>query len=304
MGLNSSASRDDVGAAVLLRRTAGELIARNAGRAVSYLVLVVLGIVFLVPMAWLVTGSIKPEDQVAAYPPVFIPREFVFSNYPEVMAKFPFWSSLRNTMVIMVGVQIGHLLTASFTAYVFARIRFPLRDALFVLVLSTLMIPYHVYLIPQYLLFRELGWLNSPLPLIVPQLFGQSPFFIFLFRQFIRTIPGEYDEAARIDGCGWLAIYWRIIVPLILPAMGATAILTFMGTWNDFLAPLIYLNEPKNQTLAIAIRTMEAMSAHLIRVPWNQLMAISVVLTVPPMLLFFFAQRYFIQGVVISGIKG
>jgi ABC-type glycerol-3-phosphate transport system permease component len=281
-------------------------IDRFTGRAVVYVLLVLFGIVFVVPLVWLIGSSFKEERQVMAFPPQFVPNPFVWGNYPKAISKFPFWVSARNTILIVLGVMVGHLFTCSFTAYIFARMRFPFRDALFVLVLSTMMIPYHVYLIPQYILFRILGWLNSAKPLIVPHLLGQAPFFIFLLRQFFRTIPREYDDAARIDGCGWFDIYRRIMLPQALPALGTTAIFTFMGTWNDFLAPLIYLNEPKKQTLAIAIRTWTEMKgSHVIEeLLWTDLMAISVMIALPPMLVFFFAQRYFIQGVVISGVKG
>ena len=279
-----------------------------AGRAALYLLLVVFGVVFVVPLVWLVSSSLKHESQVFAFPPQFIPRPVVLTNFPDAMGHFPFWSSVRNTLVITVGVLVGHLLTCSFTAYVFARVRLPFREALFMVVLATLMIPYHVYLIPQYILFRNLGWLNSPRPLIVPALLGQSPFYIFLMRQFFRTIPVEYDESARIDGCGWFSVYWRIILPLSLPVLGAVGIFTFMATWNDFLAPLIYLNEPRNQTLAVALRTWQELSTshHLpgVKSVWGTLMAAAVMVSLPPMLIFFFTQRYFIQGVVVTGLKG
>jgi ABC-type glycerol-3-phosphate transport system permease component len=277
-----------------------------AGQVILYVVLLLLGVIFVLPLVWLVSSSLKHESQVFAFPPQFIPRPIVFGNYPEAISKFPFWSSARNTVVITAGVMVGHLLTCSFTAYVFARVRFPFREALFMLVLATLMIPYHVYLIPQYILFRILGWLNSPRPLIIPALLGQSPYYIFLMRQFFRTIPVEYDESARIDGCGRFAVYWRIIVPLSLPVLGVVAIFTFMSTWNDFLGPLIYLNEPRKQTLAIAIRTYAEMKgSHVLEeMKWTDLMAASSLVTLPPMLLFFILQRYFIQGVVITGIKG
>ena len=285
---------------------AGLLLGRHTGRALLYLALFGLGAIFIAPLLWLVSSSLKPENQVLAYPPQWIPRPVRFTNYAEVMDTFPFWRSTWNTMIIVTGTMVGHLLTCSLTAYAFARIRFPLRDALFVMVLATLMIPYHVYLIPQYLLFKELKWLNSSKPLIVPFLLGQAPFYIFLMRQFFRTIPKEYDDAARIDGCGWLGIYWRIVLPLSYPVLGAVAIFTFMAHWNDFLAPLIYLNEPKKQTLAIAIRTWEALRLQAGAKPaaWNHIMAVSVLMTLPPMMVFFFAQRHFIQGVVLSGIKG
>ena len=284
----------------------GLLLGRHTGRALLYLALFGLGAIFIAPLLWLVSSSLKPENQVLAYPPQWIPRPVRFTNYAEVMDTFPFWRSTWNTMIIVTGTMVGHLLTCSLTAYAFARIRFPLRDALFVMVLATLMIPYHVYLIPQYLLFKELKWLNSSKPLIVPFLLGQAPFYIFLMRQFFRTIPKEYDDAARIDGSGWLGIYWRIVLPLSYPVLGAVAIFTFMAHWNDFLAPLIYLNEPKKQTLAIAIRTWEALRLQAGAKPaaWNHIMAVSVLMTLPPMMVFFFAQRHFIQGVVLSGIKG
>ena len=282
------------------------MLGRHTGRALLYLALFGLGAIFIAPLLWLVSSSLKPENQVLAYPPQWIPRPVRFTNYAEVMDTFPFWRSTWNTMIIVTGTMVGHLLTCSLTAYAFARIRFPLRDALFVMVLATLMIPYHVYLIPQYLLFKELKWLNSSKPLIVPFLLGQAPFYIFLMRQFFRTIPKEYDDAARIDGSGWLGIYWRIVLPLSYPVLGAVAIFTFMAHWNDFLAPLIYLNEPKKQTLAIAIRTWEALRLQAGAKPaaWNHIMAVSVLMTLPPMMVFFFAQRHFIQGVVLSGIKG
>ena len=282
------------------------MLGRHTGRALLYLALFGLGAIFIAPLLWLVSSSLKPENQVLAYPPQWIPRPVRFTNYAEVMDTFPLWRSTWNTMIIVTGTMVGHLLTCSLTAYAFARIRFPLRDALFVMVLATLMIPYHVYLIPQYLLFKELKWLNSSKPLIVPFLLGQAPFYIFLMRQFFRTIPKEYDDAARIDGCGWLGIYWRIVLPLSYPVLGAVAIFTFMAHWNDFLAPLIYLNEPKKQTLAIAIRTWEAQRLQAGAKPaaWNHIMAVSVLMTLPPMMVFFFAQRHFIQGVVLSGIKG
>ena len=173
------------------------------------------------------------------------------------------------------------------------------------LVLTTLMIPYHVILIPQYLIFRDLGWLNTLKPLIVPAWFGGGAFFIFLLRQFFMTIPREYDDAARIDGCGFIQVWWHIILPMSLPALGAVAIFTFMGEWNDFLAPLIYLNTPEKQTLAIAVEQWRRSSVHTgYNHQWNHIMAVATVVTVPPLLVFFFAQRHFIQGVVISGIKG
>jgi ABC-type glycerol-3-phosphate transport system permease component len=272
---------------------------------VVYLPITALALVYMAPLIWLVSSSLKPEGQVFEYPPNFIPRSFEWSNYPDALVQFPFIVSGLNTLTIVVGVLMGRLLTASLAAYGFARLRFPGRNVLFVLVLTTLMIPYHVILIPQYLIFRDLGWLNTLKPLIVPAWFGGGAFFIFLLRQFFMTIPREYDDAARIDGCGFIQVWWHIIMPMSLPALGAVAIFTFMGEWNDFLAPLIYLNTPEKQTLAIAVEQWRRSSVHTgYNHQWNHIMAVATVVTVPPLLIFFFAQRHFIQGVVISGIKG
>ena len=281
---------------------------RLLGRAFLYLVLAVLTVILVAPLIWMVSASFKPEGYVFEYPPRLIAEKIQWWNYVEAWNQFPFWRSLRNTLTITVGVEAGRLLSASLTAYVFARLRFPGRNPLFLLVLSTMMIPYHVVLIPQYLLFRNLGWLDSFRPLIVPHFFGGGAFFIFLLRQFIMTIPRDYDDAARIDGAGTFAILWRIIMPMTKPALATVAIFTFMGEWNDFLAPLIYLNSQEKYTLAIAIRQWQQVAvwgAGAYMPPtWNAIMAMATVLTIPPVVLFFFTQRYFIQGVVISGVKG
>ena len=270
-----------------------------------YLPMAVLALVYTAPLIWLAGSSVKPESQIFEYPPSFIPRSFEWINYSDALVQFPFIVTGLNTLTIVLGVIVGRLLTASLAAYGFARLRFPGRNALFILVLTTLMIPYHVILIPQYLIFRDLGWLNTLKPLIVPAWFGGGAFFIFLLRQFFMTIPREYDDAARIDGCGFVQVWWHIILPMSLPALGAVAIFTFMGEWNDFLAPLIYLNTPEKHTLAIAVEQWRRSSVHTgYNHQWNHIMAVATVVTIPPLLVFFFAQRHFIQGVVISGIKG
>lgn len=271
-----------------------------------YLPIAALALLFTLPLIWLISSSLKPETQVFEFPPRFIPREIRWANYPDVFGLFPFVTSARNTLIVVFGVMAGRLLTSSMAAYAFARLRFPGRNALFIVVLGTLMIPYHVTLIPQYLLFRDLGWLNSFKPLIVPSWFGGGAFFIFLLRQFFQTIPTEYDDAARIDGCGFVGIYRRIILPMSMPALGTTAIFTFMWEWNDVLAPLIYLNTPDKRTLAVAFQEWQRIphGSDAISHPWNQIMAVAFLVCLPPLFVFFFAQRYFIQGVVISGVKG
>ncbi|MCY4092655.1 MAG: carbohydrate ABC transporter permease [Caldilineaceae bacterium] len=274
-------------------------------RGFLYLVLAVGVVLFMLPVVWLVGGSLKPVEQVFTVPPTFFPRPLLWSNYAEALAKFPFWVGLKNTMTIVVGVLVGRVLTASLVAYGFARLRFPGRGALFIIVLATMMIPYHVVLIPQYLIFRHLDWLNTVLPIVVPNWFGGGAFFIFMLRQFFRTLNNEIDEAARIDGCGYFSTLWQVILPQSLPAIGTLAIFTFMWEWNDFLAPLIYLNTPDKMTLAVALRQWQFDTDATYReATWPELMVMSTVLTIPPVMVFFFLQRRFIQGVVITGVKG
>jgi multiple sugar transport system permease protein len=285
------------------------LLGRRLRRVIFYAALVLFTLLFLSPMVWMISASLKPEGYVFEYPPrLWVPGAVEFENYAVAWSQFPFWRALGNTLTIMVLNMVGGITTAVLTAYVFARLRFPGRNVLFLLVLSTMMIPSQVTLIPQYILFRELGWLDSFLPLTVPAFFGGGAFAIFLLRQFFMSIPRDYDDAARIDGCGTFGILWRVIVPLSLPAIGTLAIFSFMGHWNDFFGPLIYLNSQEKYTLAIAIRQWQqvaVMGSGAYRPPlWVHIMAMATILTIPPVLVYFFTQRYFIQGIVISGVKG
>ena len=281
---------------------------RLAGEILYYLMLFLLMAIFVAPLIWMISTSFKPEGYAFEYPPRLIAERIQWWNYSDSWAQFPFWRSLGNTMTITLGVLAGRLFSASLTAYAFARLRFPGRNLLFMLVLSTMMIPYHVLLIPQYVLFRTIGWLDSMKPLIWPVWFGGGAYFVFLLRQFFMTIPHDYDDAARIDGCGTFGIFWRIMVPMSAPALGTVAIFTFMGNWNDFFGPLIYLNSEEKYTLAIAIRQWQHVAVWgggaYIPPKWVHIMAMSTILTIPPVLVYFFTQRYFVQGVVISGIKG
>jgi len=274
---------------------------------ILYAVLIGGAIAFAFPLFWLVGTSLKPENEVFLFPPVLIPHPIQLQNYPQALALFPFVTGFENTMTIVIGVEAGRLFSATLAAYVFARLRFPFRTPLFVLVLSTMMLPYHVTLIPQFLIFRDIGWLNTFLPLIVPAFFGGGAFYIFLLRQFFLGIPKEYDDAAAIDGCSPLGIFWRIILPLSKPALGAVAIFTFMEQWNDYFGPLIYLNEEKNYTLALSFKIWQLTQQSGLGYkpqPYDRIMAIATLITLPPVIIFFFTQRYFIQGVVISGLKG
>ena len=301
----STASGAGIARAGVVPRRTRRLAERAAGKVSLYVVLFVGLAIFTAPLYWLISSSLKPEGDVFEYPPNFIPSQILWENYPYALSQFPAIRALKNTSIIIVTVEFGRLLTASMAAFVFARIHFPFRNKLFLVVLSTMMIPYHVTLVPQYLIFKDLGMIDSLYPLILPNLFGGGAFFIFLLRQFFLTIPQDYDDAARIDGCGNFGIYWRIILPISLPALGAVAIFTFMGTWEDFLGPIIFLNSPENHTVAVAYTQWQRSPQHFgFKHNWNHIMAIGTMVTLPPVVVFFFAQRYFIQGVVISGVKG
>ena len=216
------------------------------------------------------------------------------------MTELPFGRYALNTLIITLFSMVGVLLTSSLAAYGFARLRFPGRDVIFMVLLSTLMLPYAVIMIPQYIMFKYLGWIDTYLPLIVPNWFGGGVFNIFLLRQFFRTIPVDLSEAARIDGASELRIYWQIMLPLAGPALAVVAIFTFINTWNDFLGPLIYLSSQTNYTIALGLATFKGMYA----TQWHYLMAASTVMIVPIIVLFFLAQRYFVQGIVLTGVKG
>ena len=285
-------------------RQRAELL-RALERSAIHFVLLLGTISMLAPLFWMISTSLKPEWEVFLLPPKWLPSEYQWIHYRQAFFDyFNFAQYGANTMIITLGVLAGRLLSASLVAFGFARIRFIGRDAIFIVVLGTMMVPHQVTIIPLYILFRDLKWLNTYLPLIVPAWFGGGAFFIFLLRQFILTINPELDDAARIDGCGWLGIYWRITLPLIKPALAAVAIFSFLGTWNDFFGPLIFLRSRDMLTLAVGLHFMANAASSSVRPNMPHLMAGSTMLLLPPLLVFFFAQRYFIQGVTFSGIKG
>ncbi|HBX69976.1 MAG TPA: sugar ABC transporter ATP-binding protein [Chloroflexi bacterium] len=257
----------------------------------------------IAPFAFLISSSLKVETQVFEYPIRWIPDPVRWMNYVESLTYKPFHIYFKNTMIIALLNQIAILGTASFCAYGFARIEFPGRDFWFGVALATMMLPYFVTMVPQFIIFSRLGWMDSYLPLTVPYFFGGGAFNIFLFRQFFRTFPEELADAARIDGCTEFGIYWRIFVPLAVPAFITVAIFTFMFSWNDFIGPLLYINTPDKFTVAIGLATYRS-ALGVGRTRWDLLMAASVAMTAPIVLLFFILQRYFIKGVVMTGIKG
>jgi multiple sugar transport system permease protein len=247
----------------------------------------------------MLSTALKGADQMFDIPPAWIPNPVELDNFPEVFREVPFARFFLNTVFLVVFNIIGELISVSLIAYGFARLRFPGRSFLFLLMLSTLMIPYHVTLIPRFILFAELGWINTYLPLIVPAFVG-SPFLIVRVRQYMMSIPFDLDEAAYIDGATRFDVFWRIILPLSRPALVLVVVFTFVGTWNDFLQPLIYLNDPNLFTVSLGLSFFQGAR----ETNWNLLMAGSLLATIPPLILFFIAQRQLIGGISIEGLKG
>ena len=256
-------------------------------------------IVFVVPFVWMISTSVKPRWEQLIIPPKWIPSTFVWSNYTEPFQTHPFATWYMNTLILVVCNVVGGLLSSSLVAYAFARIQFRGRNVLFVLLLATMMLPSQVTLIPVFYMFTKIGWVDSLKPLIVPSFFG-SAFYIFLLRQFFMTIHPEMDDAAEIDGCSLLGIYWRIILPIAKPALGVVAIYEFTYNWNDFFGALIYLNTPTHFPVALGLRFFQTRFDPQL----GPTMAMTFVSIIPILIVFYLTQRAFVQGIVISGVKG
>ena len=269
------------------------------GRFAVYAALVALSIVFIVPFVWMISTSLKTGPGSIAIPQQWIPDPFVWSNYPTALGKINFPIALRNTLIYAIPAVLGTVVSCSLVAYGFARIRWPGRDIVFLVLLATMMLPGQVTFIPLYVIFAKLGWVGTFLPLIIPTFLG-NPFFIFLLRQFFLGIPAELSDAARIDGAGELRILTQVIIPLSWPALITVGLFTFIDKWTDFFGPLVYLQDPSLQPLSLALQTFQ--SAH--KTDWPLSMAASVVITAPLVIIYFFAQRKFIEGITLTGIKG
>jgi len=270
-----------------------------AGRLLVLLVLVASAVGFVFPLAWMLSTSLKAESEVFALPPIWFPAEIRWSNYPSALTYFPFPLYLRNTLIITVPSVLGNLLSSALAAYGFSRVRWPGRDAVFALVLATLLIPTWTTLIPVYVLFAKLHWVGTFLPLIVPNFFGAA-FYIFLLRQFFLRQPQELVDAARIDGSSHLGVFTRIILPLSKPVLAVVALFSFMENWKDFFGPLIYLNDENLYTLSIGLYSFQ--SQHLTH--WTELMGASLMVASPMIILFFLTQRTFVEGITFTGLRG
>ncbi|HAQ0507684.1 TPA: carbohydrate ABC transporter permease [Enterococcus faecium] len=269
---------------------------RQTKKILSYVLMTVIGIILIIPLLWMVFTSLKPMEEIVRYPPTFFPEKIVWENYLDTVAAFPFWRYARNTLFITVLVVIGNVLSNSFIAYGFAKLDFPGKKLMFALVLSTMMIPGFVTMIPQYVLFSKIGWVGTYLPLIVPSFFGNA-FNIFLMRQFYLSINNELIEAAEIDGANHLYIWSHLMLPLTKPALITIAINSFNAAWNDFLGPLLYIQDQEKYTLQIGLQVFQNQAT----TQWNYLMAGATLVLIPTILLFFFAQRYFIEGMDLTG---
>ena len=265
----------------------------------TYLILLVVGVVFMVPLLWMFTTALKPLPQIFKMPPVWIPDPPQWQQLWMPWIRRGFTLYFGNTLKIAGLSVVGTVLSSSLVAYAFARLRWPGRDAFFILTLSAMMLPFQVRIIPLFLIFKQLGWINTHLPLIVPYFFGGA-FEIFLLRQYFRSLPKDLDDSAKIDGASYFRIYWNILLPLTKPALAAVAIFTFMNQWNAFLTPLIYLSNNKKYVLSIGLAVMH----DEFQVAWSDLMALSFLVTLLPLCVFFFAQKYFIQGIAMTGLKG
>ncbi|HSI72365.1 MAG TPA: carbohydrate ABC transporter permease [Fimbriimonas sp.] len=279
---------------------------KTARTASIHVVLVLLSVLFALPLIWMIATSLKPIDETMTSPPRWIPSKLLWENYPKAIAYhsdelgfIPFLVYARNTIIITLLAVTGAVLSNALVAYSFARIKWPGRDLFFGVTLATMMVPFPVLMVPTFSLFRWLGWVGTFKPLWVPAFFA-SAFSIFLLRQFYRTIPMELSEAAKIDGASEVQIFTDVIVPLSKPALMVVALFTFMGSWNDFMGPLIYLIDQNTFTLSVGLSAYQTQHGGT---PWNLLMAASTLVIAPVVLVFFLAQKVFIQGIATSGLK-
>lgn len=262
-------------------------------------IIILISLAYVIPLIFLISSSLKAPAELYTKPLQWLPKNPQWSNYTTALSSFPLLLYARNTLIVVVTNIFGAVLSNSLIAYGFARFNWAGRDVIFILVLATMMLPAQVVLIPLFIIFKNLGWLTTLLPLIVPGFFG-TPFLIFLLRQFFRGIPMELTEAARIDGANELYIYWRIIMPLATPALTTVAIFTFLRHWGDFVGPLVFLRDKNLYTLSVGVRQiMDNLDPQ-----WVLLLAAGVMMTLPVLIIFFVLQKYFIEGITFTGIKG
>lgn len=268
---------------------------------IKHILMIAAGALMIYPLLWMVVSSFRPNDLIFRAPGLWL-KTLHIENYTNGWNALqqPFGRYLLNSAIVVLGSIVGNLVSCSLAAYAFARLRFKLRKVWFALMLVTIMLPFHVVVVPQYIFFSQLGWVNTFWPLLVPKFLATDAFFVFLMVQFIRGIPKDLDEAARIDGCGHATIFWHVILPLMVPALATTAIFTFISTWNDFFSALIYLTSPEMFTVPVALRSFIDSTGGS---NWGAMFAMSVVSLLPIFLAFLFGQRFLIKGIATTGIK-
>ena len=269
-------------------------------QVIGRIALIIVSAVFLVPIFWMFTTSIKDMSEVMAYPPIWWPNPPKWSNYIDAVNYIPFGQYTLNTLIICAGNIIGVLLSCPLVAYSISKIKWKGRDFLFLLILSTMLIPFPVTMVPLFVMFSRLGWINTFMPLIIPAFFGGGAFNIFLLRQFFLTIPEELSDAARIDGASELGIYVRIMLPLVKPILIVVSLFTFLGAWNDFMGPLIYLLDEAKYTLALGLQMYRGTNY----VEWPLLMAATTIVVIPTIIAFYFTQNTIVESVTLTGLKG
>ncbi len=274
-------------------------LSRTLGDAVAYLLLGTGAVIMVVPFLWMISTAIKPEGEVFLFPPEWIPHPIVWSNFADATSKFPFVIASFNSVLVSSLSTLGQLFSCSLAAFAFARYRFPGRDVIFAVLMATIMIPGAVTLIPVFVIMKQFGWIDTLYPLFVPSFTGGA-FGTLLLRQFFLTIPSEYDDSARLDGASSTRILWSIYLPLAKPALATLGVFTFMSSWNDFITPLIYLSTPEHMTLTVGLSYFQGQY----NTQWNLMMAATLISVVPILILYAVAQKYFIQGIALTGLKG
>ncbi|MHB0857125.1 MAG: carbohydrate ABC transporter permease [Anaerolineae bacterium] len=281
---------------------AAQTVAKIAGRFLLYLLVVVLAITYAFPLLWMISTSLKVDEQVYVIPPQWIPNPVRFSNYPEILLRAGFGPYFLNTLKYAFPTILATIASSSVVAYGFSRFNWPGRNIIFFVCLATMMLPFQVQMIPLYVTFRNLRWINTYKPLIVPAFFGNA-YYIFLLRQFFLTIPQELSDAARVDGCSEFMIFGRIVLPLAKPALAVVGLYQFMHAWNDYLGPLIYLAEERLFPISLGLQQLRMASWREQQV-WPYLMAASTAVIAPVIIIFYLAQRTFVEGITLTGIKG
>ncbi len=271
---------------------------KTINKVLIHILLILISLAMLMPFFFMISTSLKSTDEVFAIPYKWIPEKVMWENYVYMWENAPWIKYFANTAIITVAVILGQVFVSSMAAYSFSRLEFKGRDAMFFIYLGTMMIPFQVVMIPTFSIIKDLGWVNELKSVIIPAFF--SPFATFLLRQFFLEIPKELEEAAKIDGCGYFRIYWEIMMKNSKPALTTIVIFTFMWTWNDFIRPLIFLNNSETWTLALGLAKFQGTYT----TQWNQMMAGSLITMIPVLVIFVLGQQYFIQGIVMSGIKG